>query len=290
MKSRIQLAKKEIQIYFDSQTVKIYKLSDLRKVFNQNCEVWRLMRSETVSNFVKELCKTTPLKKIELNFPNRKETRYVWGDASVYNVLMDINPRCYFSHYTAMFFNNLTQQIPKTIFLNTEQTPKNLGFVSAMEQNNIDLAFRNKARETNNITKYGPNKIYHLSGKFTNNLGVTETEVGETGNVRITNIERTLIDIVVRPMYSGGIFEVVKAYQLAKGRVSVNKLLSYLQQLNFKYPYHQAIGFLLEKASYSESQLGLVRELDKPFDFYLDYGMADMKYNSTWKLYHPSGL
>ena len=38
------------------------------------------------------------------------------------------------------------------------------------------------------------------------------------GKIRLTNIERTLIDIAVRPVYSGGVFEVLKAYRLAKDK------------------------------------------------------------------------
>lgn len=71
----------------------------------------------------------------------------MWGNVPIYSVMMDLNPTCYFSHYTAMFLNGLTEQIPKTIFLNTEQTPKPAGFITDIEQKNIDAAFRNQARE-----------------------------------------------------------------------------------------------------------------------------------------------
>ena len=66
------------------------------------------------------------------------------------------------------------------------------------------------------------------------------------GPLRFTNLERTLIDAAVRPVYAGGVFEVRKAYQLAKEKVSVNRLAALLQKLNYIYPYHQAIGFYLE--------------------------------------------
>lgn len=290
MRTRLQLAKKEIQTFFDDQENSIYRLSDLREIFNRHSGAWRLKKSETLSNFIKELTEITRLKKIELDFPNRKETRFVWGDVPIYRVMMDLNPTCYFSHYTAMFLNELTEQIPKTIFLNTEQTPKPAGFITDIEQKNIDAAFRNQARGTNNITTYADFKIYHLSGKFTNNLGVVEYELPDTGLVRTTNIERTLIDAVVRPGYSGGVFEIKKAFEAAKDKLSVNKLLSYLQKLNYKYPYHQSIGFYLEKASYSYNQLKLVDELEKPFNFYLDYKMGEMNYDAKWKIYYPRGL
>lgn len=290
MQSRIQLAKKDIESFFDDQLKEVFKTSELRDIFNNNNASWRLKKTETPANFIRDLCKISNFKKVVLNFPNRTEVRYIWKDVSIYKVLMEINPTCYFSHYTAMFFNGLTEQIPKTIFLNTEQTPKVMDYVSDIEQKNIDTAFRNKSRETKNITEYKEFKIYHLSGKFTNNLGVIEIEVPEIGKVRTTNIERTLIDITVRSIYSGGVFEVKKAYEFAKDKVSVNKLVSYLKKINYKYPYHQAIGFYLEKASYSQNQLNLVEEFERTLRFYLDYKMTDFVYDSKWNVYYPRGL
>ena len=67
--------------------------------------------------------------------------------------------------------------------------------------------------------------------------------MSEHGPLRFTNLERTLIDATVRPVYAGGVFEVRKAYELAKEKVSVNRLAALLQKLDYTYPYHQAIGF-----------------------------------------------
>jgi len=58
-------------------------------------------------------------------------------------------------------------------------------------------------------------------------------------HVRVTNLERTLIDAVVRPAYSGGVFEVAKAFELAKDQVSVNAMGAMLGKLRFAYPFHQ---------------------------------------------------
>ena len=49
----------------------------------------------------------------------------------------------------------------------------------------------------------------------TNALGVIEIQGSEDETLKVTGIERTLIDIAVRPVYAGGVFEVLKAYKLA---------------------------------------------------------------------------
>jgi predicted transcriptional regulator of viral defense system len=108
--------------------------------------------------------------------------------------------------------------------------------------------------------------------------------------VRLTNLERTLIDISVRPIYAGGVAEVLKAFELAKDRVSVNRMAAILQKLGYVYPYHQAIGFYLDRAGYSESSVELMQRFPMDFDFYLDYKMGKTDYVKKWRLYIPKGF
>ena len=107
------------------------------------------------------------------------------------------------------------------------------------------------------------------------------------GRLRFTSLERTLIDIAVRPIYSGGISEVAKAYRFAQERVSVNVLAATLDKLNYVYPYHQAIGFYLERAGYKPTQLDLLRRFPMKFDFYLMHGMKETQYVKDWRLHIP---
>lgn len=56
-----------------------------------------------------------------------------------------------------------------------------------------------------------------------------ETAKAPTGQkVDVTSIERTVIDIAVRPAYSRGVPHVLEAYKRARGRVSVARLTSLL--------------------------------------------------------------
>jgi predicted transcriptional regulator of viral defense system len=122
----------------------------------------------------------------------------------------------------------------------------------------------------------------------TGQLGVIDTPGPDGRNIRVTDVERTLIDIAVRPFYSGGVFEVLKAYRLAKDKVSVNKLASFLKKMDYVYPYHQAIGFYLERSgAYKDSQINLLRKFEIRFDFYLTYQMNEMSYSKDWRLYYP---
>ena len=88
---------------------------------------------------------------------------------------------------------------------------------------------------------------------FTDRLGVEKIRSAKRELLEVTDLERTLIDITVRPNYAGGAKAVLSAYRQARGRISVDKLLTFLKRFDYVYPYHQAIGFYLEKSSYPQS-------------------------------------
>ena len=131
-----------------------------------------------------------------------------------------------------------------------------------------------------------------LHGQFAGRLGVIEQDHFAAGRVELTSIERTLVDIAVRPDYAGGVYQVAEDYRRAAGRVSANRLVGLLTKLKYRYPYHQAIGFYMEQAgNYRPTQLDLVRKLGRDFDFYLTHELNQpAAYNSNWRLYHPEGF
>jgi hypothetical protein len=105
-----------------------------------------------------------------------------------------------------------------------------------------------------------------------------------------TNLERTLIDITVRPAYAGGVGELLKAYRTARNRVSIDRLLGILDELTYVYPYHQAIGFLMQSAGYEPSDYAKLAAREREYDFYLAHGMEDPLYSKEWRLYYPREL
>lgn len=289
-RSRFQIAKNDIIATFEKSQKGVFTYGDISRILQENQQFWRLPISLTTEKFIEQLISHTKLKKYRLSFPYRTIVRFSWGDLSAFGLALNLEENAYFTHYTAMFLHNLTEQIPKTIYVNHEQREKRVGD-SALLQSNIDRAFVKRDRVTSSIAQFGEHKICLLNGKFTNRLGVIEMTTPENEKVMVTDIERTLIDITVRPSYSGGIYEVLEAYRRAVDKVSVNKLAAMLKKLGYIYPHHQAIGFYLEKAGvYSESQIQLLRKLDMKHDFYLMHEMKDKQYSKEWKLYYPRGF
>ena len=295
------MARREMLSLFDGHERQIHKQRELGRILSRNRSVWRLAESTSVRDFVDYLLKGGKLRRVELAFPHRKEVRYTWGAVSFEAVLLTVKPGAHFSHSTAVQLHELTEQDPRTVYINHEQRPKPSSALG-LEQGRIDQAFRRKPRTTRNVaivkdTKRKGTRVCLLNGKHTGYLGVEEREVTPPGGsmpvrLRLTDVERTLIDIAVRPFYAGGVAEVLKAYRRAAEKASVNRVAGLLRKLGYVYPYHQAIGFYLETAgTYDPETIALFRDrFEYEYDFYLSYGMKDTEYNSRWRIHIPSGL
>jgi hypothetical protein len=70
----------------------------------------------------------------------------------------------------------------------------------------------------------------------------------------------------------------------------VSTLLVVLKKLDYKYPYHQVIGFYMQRAGYDSSRYERLRELPTEFDFYLAHGIGEKQYDQHWKLFYPKGF
>ena len=190
-----------------------------------------------------------------------------------------------------MFLHGLNDQIPKTLYVNKEQSEKPSP-KGELSQEAIDRAFFSKQRRSRYVFVWGDTSIVVLSGKHTNRLevGTATGPGGET--LEVTTVARTLVDIAVRPDYAGGVYQVLAAYEGARERVSVNALLAVLKKLDYRYPYHQVVGFYLTRAGYDPAKVARLKSLGLHFDFYLDYAIPakNRLYDTEWRLFFPKGL
>jgi len=286
--SRLALAKDEIRSLFAKSQQKIFSDAELGGLLLEKCQSWKLAENTRASDFISFLTKHGDLKAHEFRSAHysRSITRYSWGKASPLELALSIKSRGYLCHATAVMLHSLAKHGRKTIYLNVEQSPKPSS-PGILTQYGIDLAFSRKQRQSNLIYAYGGISVITIAGKNTNRLGVEEIAGPASERLQITNLERTLIDIVVRPVYAGGTSQVLKAYRAAKDRMSVDRLLAILKKLDYVYPYHQPIGYLMQKAGYPEKSYAKLWALGLNHDFYLAHGIQRRAYSGDWRLFYP---
>jgi predicted transcriptional regulator of viral defense system len=132
--------------------------------------------------------------------------------------------------------------------------------------------------------------IHLLNGKQTANLGVVKKEIKGICSISLTNIKRTLIDIAVRPVYSGGVSKVLDAYKASRGLVSIKTIVEYLEKIDHKYPYHQSIGFYLEQAGFPEEEISILKKIKREFSFYLDNRLDNPQFSQKRNLFYPKNI
>ena len=290
MASRIQIAKKDILALFDRQETSVYTHKQLGEILSKNRAFWRLAQSTTIPRFIQFLEKHGKFERCILTSESYQDkTVYTYKNASDYAIAVNAFPNSYLSHGTAVFLHGLTDQIPTIIYVNREQSLKKRK-ASTLAQHAIDNAFRREPRASRYIFQFNQSRICVISGKHTENLetGIIETPSGDF--VPVTKLERTLIDIAVRPQYAGGVNHVLEAYKNAREHASSNVIIATLKKLDYLYPYHQVIGFYMARAEYPSFAIDILKNIGISVDFYLAASKAELDYDKEWRLFIPKGF
>ena len=159
---------------------------------------------------------------------------YAKPKADIYDLAAASSRSSYFSFYTAITIHGLTLQLPKHIYMTNERNSY-IKYDNTLKQEAIDTAFNKKPRQTTNIRTIQNYKLHLINGQSNNRLGV----VPFRNCYFVTDVERTILDSVARPFYSGGVTQVLEAIINAKNVIDVDKLVYYYNQMHYIYPYHQ---------------------------------------------------
>jgi hypothetical protein len=282
-----------IDNYFEKNRHCAFNLDDLSDFITAQRAGWGLPKSWSIRHICRLLIDGGWLRAISLTSDlYTSKTRFASRLASRFQIALSIKRGSYLSHGTAASLHSLIEPAAGITYVNKEQSPKNSP--RHLSQDAIDRAFLRSPRESNyrfwQMDQPNPVQYVILNGKSSHDFGVEWREDTKYGRLRVSNLERTLVDIVVRPHYSGGSSSLLNAYVKAKANADPNRIADTLERMDYAYPYHQSIGFLMARAGFRRSEYELFRKPELKYDFYLMHGMAKPLFDPEWKLYYPQSF
>jgi len=167
------------------------------------------------------------------------------------------------SHYSALHYHALTDQIPHIVFATTP-TGASLPRISQG-----DLFTYNGVRY-----RYSQVKSEHF-------FGIEKVWIGEA-RIPMTDIERTLLDGLMKPQYCGGFMEVLAGYSTPR-EFSISKLIEYALRLDISVA--KRLGWVLEQVGVEDEGIESLAAL--PFNGFIKLDPSAKKmgpYNKRWQI------
>lgn len=172
----------------------------------------------------------------------------IWDELDIYEIVPEIFQPSYIAFWSALHYHNMTDQVPRTVFLVTTKRKKSLRFQGQ--------------------------KIKYVTVKKPLFFGYERH-----GKVVVSDMEKTVIDCLRHPEYSGGISQVREAIS---DELDTDRLMEYCK-LTGSSAVASRLGYLLEEKGLKFEKDEL-KELIKSYSK-LDPAQKGSVLNSEWKLY-----
>lgn len=226
----------------EDRTYEILKQNKL-EVFKPRDIALLLKASKTKTyNIIKSLKKKGAIESVQSGI-------YALSGTSEFSIAPSLHWPSYISFWTALNYYNLTEQMPKIIFVATASYKKQIG-------------------------KY---KYVLLAKKRF--FGYTSIN-----NIAIAEKEKALLDSLIFPKYAGGIKEIEKALTNSLPSLDIKKLITYALKMKSKVLLRR-LGYLLEKNKIKKSVLeSILKEKGKGYELLDPTLKKANNYNKTWLL------
>ncbi len=218
-------------------------------------------------------------------------------EISPYEIGHRLQPKGYFSNLTAQFYWGLINEVPTSVYISSEVTRQkdSKRAVTSLDDHSIRSAFLKPPRMTSKQWNYDSFRIIFLERIHSGEVGVVTTQsrgrLQLPKSSRVTSRERTLIDSVINPQYSGGMLNVVQVFQAAKDEINMNELIKIYRSISPIYPFWQTIGFVLDLVSSKNLTEKWMKNFKIKNTFFFDKeAKSDWKLNDRWKIFYPPEL
>ena len=150
------------------------------------------------------------------------------------------------SHWSALHYHNLTEQIPRTVFVLTTADAS------------VPRARGSKAREQDGYP-VGDALFRFVQVKPERYFGVRQVWVNEA-RVTVTDPERTLLDGLTMPQYLGDFSEVLHAFEVRGDELDLERITEYALRLDAATA--KRLGWILEHQGVGQDRLGPLAEVE----------------------------
>lgn len=239
-----------------SQDKTIFTIAEAQKVTGTSLATTRKMLFDLVKK--KWLIRLTPGKYLIVPLSAGEEGEYSENWYIIAKNL--IEPELYYiSYYSALEIHEMTIQPVFTVYVSTpkRKTPKEI----------LGATFR--------FIYVQPKDIW----------GIEEIWVTPSQKVKVSDLERTIVDCLDRPDLCGGIGEIAKGIWSKRDQIDYWKLVEYTKRLG-RSSVAKRLGFLLETYKIGgEDILSELKEMLSPRYLKLDPSLEiSGRYDSKWKL------
>ena len=280
----------QIQKELSEKLPMVFSKTTLEKLFHQ------MHQNNPITNEIKTALNKA-IEKVPVKWNAQTDYKLLTFNSSkiqIIDILAAFHPQYYISHFSAVYLHELTDHRPEEYFLSKEIAGRIPVHSKEKIQERIRQTFLKAPRKTSKYLTYKKTKIILLEKQDLGKIGVEtkSLKIDRTRKVNIsfTSLERTLIDSIISPHYSGGIKTVIIAF--SKAHIDTDKLYKIYKAYSPFYPYWQSIGFLFQRLNKTLAYKKWVKYFSSPkITVYLDKNFNEnWAYDPKWKIYYPKGV
>jgi predicted transcriptional regulator of viral defense system len=183
-----------------------------------------------------------------------------------YEIAMAVTSPAVISHSSAMHFHGLIQERPNKVFVSVPTTSS----LPRIGNKGNSISIINDV--TYQFIQLHPNQYF----------GIQQAWLDGTC-VYVTNIERTLIDGLIRAKYCQGVAEVIRAFRIISEKINLDKIIQYANKCDVAIA--KRLGWVLEKEGISDDKLQPL--LERPITGFVKFDptrTSNSIYNKKWMI------